>query len=70
MKTTLYQPTPEDRERWRLTAIRACKEEIERYNRIMPALTKAVVAWGAAAVTLEKNENMICVVKEIDLEGL
>lgn len=70
MKTTLYQPTPEDRERWRIGGIRACEEEIERYNRIMPALTKAVVAWGSAAVTLKKSENMICVVKAVDLGRL
>ena len=70
MKTTLYQPTPEDRGRWRIGGIRAFDEEIKRYNRIIAGFKKTLVSFRAAAATLEKDENTICVVKAVDLGGL
>ncbi len=42
MKTTIYEPTPEDRERWRLMRLRALKQRLEEHNRIR-AVLKAVL---------------------------
>ena len=43
MKTTIYEPTPEDRERWRLTWFRIKKQKRKEHDQVVTALLKLLL---------------------------